>query len=134
MKGSQVDLENRFLELMKGPFFVVILFKIDSYQTFKQKHDEKTSSLTQFSICYIAEELSGMEAVVIDKDEIGLLCQLEKKVYPVDLYNVITEIQKSIVKLYDFTLSVGIGPIVDSKGEIRNSYRYAKENITSRFF
>ncbi|MFB5676072.1 helix-turn-helix domain-containing protein [Paenibacillus terreus] len=133
-KGSQIDLANRYLEPLKGPDFLAIVLKIDRFAVFSHIHSEQSQSLIRFAICNIAQELTGMETIVIAADEIGILGKLDSPIFPSELQTRLQEVQRHVEKLFKITVSIGIGTIVHTDIEIRDSYEKAKEALLNRFF
>ncbi|MFM9279588.1 helix-turn-helix domain-containing protein [Paenibacillus jiagnxiensis] len=133
-KGSQIDLANRYLEPLKGPDFLAIVLKIDRFAVFSHIHSEQSQSLIRFAVCNIAQELTGMETIVIAADEIGILGKLDSPIFPSELQTRLQEVQRHVEKLFKITVSIGIGTIVHTDIEIRDSYEKAKEALLNRFF
>jgi len=134
LKGSQVDLANRYLEPLKGPDFVAIVLRIDRFAAFSHIHSEQTQSLIRFAICNIAQELTGMEAIVVAADEVGILGRLDSPILPTALQARLQDVQRHVEEYFKITVSIGIGPIVNTDIEIRDSYEKAKEALLNRFF
>lgn len=133
-KGSQIDLANRYREPLKGPDMMAIVLKIDRFANFSNIHSEQTQSLIRFAVCNIAQELTGMEAIVVAADEIGILGKFESQLTQSELEKRLQEIQKHVEDYFKITVSVGIGSVVNRDIEIRDSYEQAKDALLNRFF
>ncbi|UUZ80432.1 helix-turn-helix domain-containing protein [Paenibacillus sp. P26] len=133
-KGSQIDLANRYLEPLKGRDFVAIVLKIDRFAAFSHIHSEQSQSLIRFAVCNIAQELTGMEAIVVATDEIGILGKLDSPILPITMHARLQDVQRHVEEYFKITVSIGIGTIVNTDIEIRNSYEKAKEALLNRFF
>ncbi|WP_182301040.1 helix-turn-helix domain-containing protein [Cohnella cholangitidis] len=133
-KGSQIDLANRYRELLKGHDFVAIVLKIDRFAAFSHMHSEQSQSLIRFGVCNIAQELTGMEAIVVGADEIGILGKLDSPTPPITLHDRLQDVQRLVEEYFKITVSIGIGTIVNTDIEIRDSYEKAKESLLNRFF
>lgn len=133
-KGSQVDLANRYLEPLKGPDFVAVVLKIDRFAAFSRMHSEQSQSLIRFGVCNIAQELTGMEAIVVGADEIGILGKLDSPNLPLALHDRLQDVQRLVEEYFKITVSIGIGTVANSDIEIRDSYEKAKEALHNRFF
>lgn len=134
LKGSQIDLANRYLEPLKGLGFVVIVLKIDRFAAFSTMHSEQSQSLIRFGVCNIAQELTGMEAIVTSADEIGILGKLDSPNPPLALHDRLQDVQRLVEEYFKITVSIGIGTVVNTDIEIRDSYEKAKEALHNRFF
>lgn len=138
LKGSQLDFVRAFAESWEGPFFLVILLKIDSLHTFQRLHSAQTQAQIEYAICRIAQEMlereSSTQSVVIEDGEIGIVLQLPEPAYPVVLISLLEEIQVKIRGYCKVSLTVGIGPVVSTADRIRESYDGACESIRYRFY
>jgi len=138
IKGSQVDLSNRYEEPLHSPYFGVIVLKIDGFQAFIQKNSPKTQELIRFAICNIAQEIlesnDKMETFVIDDDEIGIVGQLQEDAFSAHLLISLSDIQENINNLFELSLTIGIGTVVGAAHQIRESYYAAKTSAENRFF
>lgn len=134
LKGSQIDLANRYREPLKGSDFLAIVLRIDRYASFSHIHSEQSQSLIRFAICNIAQELTGMEAIVVAEDEIGILGKLDSQILPSELQARLQDVQRHVGDYFKITVSIGIGTIVNTDIEIRDSYEKAKEALLNRFF
>lgn len=138
IKGSQVDLSNRYEAPLIGPYFGVIMLRIDGLQRFIQHNSPKMQDLIRFAICNIAQEFTEkygkMETFVINDDEIGLLGQLQNSAYSPHLKDALATVQENVSKLFGLSLTIGIGPVVQSAEHIRDSYYGARRNTENRFF
>jgi len=138
IKGSQVDLSNRFEGPLVSRNFVVIVVKIDRYQSFIQERTPKEQDLLRFAICNIAQELietlGAADTFIVDADEIGIVLQLEGDALPPDLIAVLSGIQANMTKLFHLTLTIGVGTIGYAVEQIRESYEAAITGAERRFF
>jgi len=133
-KGIQIDLANRYLEPLKGPHFVAVVLRIDRFAAFSHMHSEQSQSLVRFAVCNIAQEMTGMEAVVVAEDEIGILGRLDSAILPNTLHTRLQDVQRHVEEYFKITVTIGIGTIAGTDIEIRDSYEKAKAALLNRFF
>lgn len=138
LKGSRIDLANRYEEPFASPYIRVIVLKIDSFHFFIQQNTPKMQDLIRFAICNIAQEMmerhSETETFVIDDDEIGILEQVYEDVHSPRLLETLTGIGDNVEKMFGITLTVGIGSTVSSAEHMRDAYYEARDRARSRFF
>ncbi|WP_309118266.1 AraC family transcriptional regulator [Paenibacillus sp.] len=133
MKGSSADPANRFVEALGAHEYKVVLLKLDGMKTFKRMHDEKTQSLIRFAVCNIAHELTGLDAVITEEDEIGLAGRSDAAAFPHDLPASLQEVQRVVLQYFRLSLTIAIGPDARGAGELRSSYLAASELLQRRF-
>ncbi len=134
MKGSSADPANRFVEPLDAHDYIVVLLKLDGMRSFRAEHDEKTQSLIRFAVCNIAHELTGMDAVITEEDEIGIVGRPDAAAFPTDLTASLQEVQRYVREYFRLSLSVAIGPVARGAKELRASYLAAAELLQRRFF
>ncbi|TBL78999.1 helix-turn-helix domain-containing protein [Paenibacillus thalictri] len=119
--------------------FAVLLFWIDDFQRFCAENSASMQNLFKFSIINIAEELSGEvgSGYGVDLiDERGVALVLN---FNADSRNraMITELADKIKQFYKmnykFSLTVGIGQIVDNLASLGLSYEQANKATVYRF-
>lgn len=128
LKESKIKLD--------APNFCVLVFKIDRYDYHFSGLSRKDQGLLRFAICNIASELIGNlcenNAVNTDKDHVVMLMQLKSPALPQGMTETLAEIQKSFCHYFKFTLTIGIGDIVDTKENIYLSYQSADDYASYR--
>ncbi|REE56272.1 cache domain-containing protein [Paenibacillus taihuensis] len=128
------EWESRF----SGPFLTVVLFKIDNYAAFHEKHHALDRGLIRFAISNIAGELLSKpyraDTANIAGDEVTLILQTDSPHVEDNLFLIFGEIQDALLRYYAVSVSVSIGDSCASLSEIRHSYETAKASMTSRLF
>jgi len=134
MKGSSADPANRFVEPPDSHEYVVVLLKLDGMKAFREQHDAKTQSLIRFAVCNIAHELTGMDTVITEEDEIGVVGRTDGAMFPTDLAASLRDVQRYVQDYFRLSLTAAIGPVARGAGELRTSYLAASELLQRRFF
>ncbi|WP_185602060.1 AraC family transcriptional regulator, partial [Paenibacillus sp. 598K] len=137
-KGSQAGAESRLLQAWEGVPLLAVMIKIDSLDAFRRANASKMQSLKHFAVGNIAEELVGMymecKLIIIEEGELGMLVRTGEEQCPPQLVAQLQELQSKVSSYFHMELSIGIGPVVHTLAQIRDSYRYAKECHQRRFF
>ncbi|WP_373228565.1 helix-turn-helix domain-containing protein [Cohnella sp.] len=132
------EMKREWEGLLNGPFLTVILFKIDGYRAFRERYNLVDRGLIRFAIGNIAHELLGNfyrdDVANMEDDEIALILQSDIEPTEDPLYLILGEIQDTIRSYYQISLSVSVGDPCESVNKLRDSYKSAQENVTSRLF
>lgn len=137
LKGnlSKIDLPPVILEGFSNhftsPYYCVIIFKIDNFQSLKQSIQQKDQSLFRFAVSNIAQELLlrhfQNETIMPEEDEVVVLAQLNEKKLPDEIYLSLAEIQDAIRNHFNFTISIYINDVLCSSDGIAESYKDLQE-------
>lgn len=136
-KTTLSQLEKEWGSRLKGPYFTVILFKIDMYRVFKEKYSSIDRELIRFAIGNIAQELLGKgfaNDTAVTEEEIIVLLQSPQRERNDALDLTLSEIQDNVQLYYTVTVSVSIGDWCDSVSELPHSYRTAQSYSAYRMF
>lgn len=124
-------------EQLQGPYFRVLLFKIDDNASFKRTYKPFERELIRFAIGNIAQELLGnnfeSEAAVTE-DELVAILQLPGMELRDTLYLTLSEIQDAIQSYYKISVTVSIGDCCESLAGLHESYVSAREYGDYRLF
>lgn len=145
LKGTLYDLSQHdsgkysFDSELPGPYYKILVFQIDQFESFKNNNSMKQQALFRFALCNIAQELIELhgkgEAVIMEENEISLIWQLEDSNITRSKVMMITnELQKLILQYFKFSISIGIGQIVNDKDKLHTAYQSAKECSNYRLF
>lgn len=124
---------------MDGPYYTVINFTIDEYNTFVEENTKEIQDLIKFSIINVIEELSenlghGYATDLIKNDTIPLILNIDKDVnkhqYLIDL---VKKTQELFQKEFNISLTASIGNIYENALMINNSYNEATISGYYRF-
>ncbi|UHA73516.1 AraC family transcriptional regulator [Paenibacillus sp. 481] len=127
---------------LAGPYFCVILLKIDQYSEIKQNNPDMTG-LYRFAMNNISQEILAQhfasgdyicDDIYTGEDEVCILSQFSKDVQPSDLTAPIKQLQNMMNDYFKFAFSAGIGSVVSAKEDISYSFREAVESVRYRFF
>jgi two-component system response regulator YesN len=120
-----------------GPFYCVIIFRIDGFSSFQRKF-APDCSLLRISICKSLNEYIGRfcrnDAIITKDDEFAALLQLDSETLANEIILIIGEIQDSLDKYFDVSVSAGIGPVVHNCEDIGWTYESAVDLSNFRFF
>ena len=124
---------------LTGPYFCVLLIKIDNYRMFKENLSQKDQSLYRFSICNVAQELmekSGIQndAVSVEGSSVVLLLQLSENTVPDNVTRAVIETKDFMQQHFKLSISISIGDVVPSVRDIHQSYESALEYSNYRLF
>lgn len=133
IKGIDADPANRFYEAPDEGRRFVVLLKFDDYRRFRQQHDDKTQSLIRFAVCNIAHELTGMDAVISEDDEIVIVGAVAGDARHPEAVQAAREIKRYVEEYFRLSLTIVIGPTVRGAKNLRQSYEAAKELLQERF-
>lgn len=132
------EIEQEWKERLKGPYFAVLLFKIDGIRSFKEKHHAFDRGLIRFAIGNIAQELLSRayesDVALSEEEEIALVVQTDRPAFDERLYFILSEIQDTVQTYYHISVSASIGDLCGSIEEIRNSYVSAGKYMEYRLF
>ncbi|XID92975.1 helix-turn-helix domain-containing protein [Paenibacillaceae bacterium WGS1546] len=139
--NRNLDHKFKFLSVALDPrSFVILLFKIDRFEAFKTKYDERERTLLHFAICNIASEIASEraknECFMWDENIAVLMLNTEGASGTLSADNVILlseRIQSSIAKYLKFSVTVAIGERVEEVSQLGRSFQSALEWLNYRF-
>lgn len=128
------DIESNLI----GPYFCVVLFRIDAYESYKQDNSHRDQNLLRFAISNIAQELLEKQwkndLITMHDDQVLLLAQLSSEAEQQIVFPLLQEIRDTLMNYFKLSISISLGDIVSSKNEIKTSYEAALEYVQYRFF
>jgi len=136
-KAALAQIEQEWAHHLKGPFFSVIVMKVDGLRRFKQSFSTFDRELIAYAIGNIAQEILSTHIetdVTVTEDEIVLIVQSANPDRNEHLFLSLTEIQDAVHAYYKITVSASIGDWCDSIDRLSNAYRSAQEYICHRLF
>ena len=132
------EVYESIISKFSGPYYCLILFKIDNPENFRKLASARDQQLLRFIVCNISQEqLSGhfrCEHATPEEDEVVVLAQFDKEHVSDDLYLTLTEIQDAISNYFKITVSIAIGGVIDALEGISISYKQLQEIIKYRLF
>jgi len=121
-----------------GPYFCVIVFKIDRFTNFKERNDQKNQALLRFALSNIAQELldqvTPCDAIITEEDEVVIIAQLSKDETDEELFLPLSQIQAAYKEYFQYSVTASLGHIVYTKSDLHLSYASARENAKYRLF
>ncbi|HEY5586386.1 MAG TPA: helix-turn-helix domain-containing protein [Ruminiclostridium sp.] len=121
-----------------GPYFCIILFKIDAYEDFKQENSVQDQGLLRFAISNIAQELLEKQwkndLITMNDDQVLLLAQLNDASEQQTVFPILHEIRDTLEYYFKFSITISLGDIVSTRKEIKISYDTALKYAQYRFF
>jgi AraC-like DNA-binding protein len=127
-------LETAFI----SPFYFVSLVSFDEWDV-SGNRDTKEHDKLQQGLVNIANELLerccvSMDYALVHPGDVAFVLHLDDGVYPPDLIPLIMELGTAVKKFYNQTVSVAIGPIVNSIFAINDSFEKTEIFLRERFF
>ncbi|THF77113.1 helix-turn-helix domain-containing protein [Cohnella fermenti] len=121
---------------LPGPYFSVIVFKIDQIRRVKSRVNAEQHSLLRFALGNIAKEILGefgeCELIITDENEVVAVCQYPDNELPLHLKEAIRGVQSFLKRYFKLTLSVGIGDLVYGRKNVQHSYTSAQQYVKYR--
>ncbi|CAG7623243.1 HTH-type transcriptional regulator YesS [Paenibacillus solanacearum] len=128
----------RIEDELAGPFYAVVVFKIDNFAKFKEREDLKDQALIRFAICNIAQEIMQQrgqaDLLVTEENEIAMLKPYAKEETQRELPAVVADIQSVVKSYFKLSISAGIGDTVGARGAVHLSYKSAQQYVKFRLF
>jgi AraC-like DNA-binding protein len=131
-KTDNPELLRQLFELsavkLDKPYFAVLLFSVDDYQTFQQANSPPMRDLYLFCIINVVEELakeigSGYAVDLIDNLGIVLVLNLDADHREERFIRELAAKARDFIReAYKFTITIGVGNTYDSLARIRKSY------------
>jgi two-component system, response regulator YesN len=113
------------------PFFAVLLFQIDDYDSFNKNNDNVMQDLVKYSIINVIEELSqevglGYAVELVDNRSAALILNIKESRAREDYINELSFSAKEFFKdHFNVSLTVGVGRIYRNISMINESYMEA---------
>ena len=118
--------------------YCLFIFHIDEFKSYRLSKDENELSLVRFIVSNISQELLlrhfKNEACSPEDDEVVVLALVGDNNLHNDVFLTLIEIQDSIRKHFNFTVSIYAGEAIDSINDITKSYKTLKEYGKYRLF
>ncbi len=146
LKGTHYDIYAKdtkninIEEQLIGPFFSVIILKIDEYDMFQKENSIEHQALCRFAVCNIAEEMlekhGTNDSIIMEEDEIAIILQFSQSQLTKEVYLSLIEIQETIKQYFKFSISMSVGRTVHKRDDayLAISYQSAQEFINYRLF
>ncbi len=138
--ANDIDVPEDMLQIineqLQGPYFYIIVFKMDDIQGIKERTSASQQQLLRFALGNIAkeilEEFGVCELLVTGENEVVAVGQYVSETLPTELKEAIGQIQSFLKKYFKITVSAGIGDSVISRGNIPSSYISAQQYVRYR--
>ncbi|WP_405108649.1 helix-turn-helix domain-containing protein [Paenibacillus sp. FSL K6-1217] len=123
-------------EEVAGPFFGVLVFKINELEPAGERVEGKQQSLLRFALGNIANELldhiGPCDVLIMGGSEAVAVLQYTTNQPPEELGPALRNIQSFLSRYFKVTVSIGIGDICFGKGNIPSSYTSAQQYVKYR--
>jgi Response regulator containing CheY-like receiver domain and AraC-type DNA-binding domain len=118
---------------LSGPLYQIVVIDIDDSQSESLIGDRQ---LLRYSLANITEEILGSEtsATIGYAREDSLLVLLNTEAQMDEIVEYCRQIQFYVTQYFKITITVGLGPQVNSIAEIRNSYRQAWDAVNNKIY
>ncbi|WP_212973840.1 helix-turn-helix domain-containing protein [Bacillus sp. J14TS2] len=121
---------------ISGPYFCVMLFKLDDLEKVKEWVSTDQQSLLRFALGNIANELLGKfgtcDLLITGENEVVVVSQYERNEHPEELKTALRDVQSFLRHYFKLTTSIGVGEIVCGKKNIQHSYSSAQQFVKYR--
>lgn len=144
LKGTLSDLwgshvvANELRDQFSGPYFTVILAKIDRFRELSASRSLKELGLFRYAVCNIGKELlqkhKANDPIVVDEETIAILVQSEAAELPASIVLALGEIQRTVRSYFKFTVTFSVGATVNDQTKIHGSYQSAQYYAAYRLF
>lgn len=119
-----------------GPYFGVLVFKINELEPLGERMEGKQQSLLRFALGNIAKELlehiGTCDVLIMGGSEAVAILQYTQNQPPEELKPALRSIQSFLNRYFKVTVSIGIGDIYFGKGNIPSSYTSAQQYVKYR--
>ena len=125
-------------KLLDSPFYCVVVCKIDRYRQFKDEHINRSKTLLRFAVGNTIHESIDREfrneIIIMEEDEVAILILLKDNLSGEKLILILNEINNSVKRNLNCTISSGIGDTVSKMNDIHFSYKSAVGHLKYRLF
>ncbi len=132
------DFEHQWKNRLTGPYFAVLLFRIDNLRAFREKYNTFDRGLIRYALGNIAKEMLDREfvsePVLTEEEETAFIVQTDKVEFDEVLYVLLSEIQDAMRRYYNVSVSVSVGDLCSSVSGLKESYESAKTYMAHRLF
>ncbi|WP_168123676.1 helix-turn-helix domain-containing protein [Paenibacillus sp. HB172176] len=122
---------------LSGPYFCVIVFKINDLEPTRGGTEGGQKSLLRFALGNIATEmlepLGVCDYLITGEHEAVAICQYASSERPVELMPALRNVQSFLKRYFKLTLSIGVGDISYGRKTISSSYTSAQQYVKYRF-
>ncbi|MEK3701678.1 helix-turn-helix domain-containing protein [Paenibacillus sp. FSL R10-2199] len=123
-------------EEVAGPYFGVLVFKINELEPLGEGIEGKQQSLLRFALGNIAKEMlehiGPCDVLIMGGSEAVAILQYTDNQLPEELGPALRNIQSFLNRYFKVTVSIGIGDISCGKGNIPSSYTSAQQYVKYR--
>lgn len=123
-------------EEVAGPYFGVLVFKINELEPLGERMEGKQQSLLRFALGNIAKEMlehiGPCDVLIMGGSEAVAILQYKNNQLPEELGSALRNIQSFLNRYFKVTVSIGIGDISCGKGNIPSSYTSAQQYVKYR--
>ncbi|KHL94517.1 hypothetical protein QW71_17715 [Paenibacillus sp. IHB B 3415] len=123
-------------EEVAGPYFGVLVFKINELEPLGERMEGKQQSLLRFALGNIAKEMlepiGPCDVLIMGGSEAVAILQYTNNQPPEELGPALRNIQSFLNRYFKVTVSIGIGDISCGKGNIPSSYTSAQQYVKYR--
>ncbi|MGY5343584.1 helix-turn-helix domain-containing protein [Paenibacillus glucanolyticus] len=142
LKGNALDIAipeeivDDMDEQLPGPYFCVMVFKIDEIEEVKARISTDQQPLLRFALGNIAKEILEVfgtcDLLITDENEVVAISQYEMNEFPDGLKEALLNVQGFLNRYFKLTVSIGIGDMIYGRRNIQNSYTSAQQYVKYR--
>lgn len=123
-------------EQIPGPYFCVMVFKIDDLESVKKRVGPEQQSLLNFALSNIAQEMlehfGSCDLLTTETNEAVAICQCNANEVPEELKTALHNVQSFLSRYFKMTISIGVGDMVFGRKNIQYSFTSAQQYIKYR--
>ncbi|AIQ43230.1 helix-turn-helix domain-containing protein [Paenibacillus sp. FSL R5-0912] len=123
-------------EKMSGPYFSVIVFKIDEIEAVKKRVSAEQQPLLRFAIGNIAKEIleqfGACDILITEENEAVAIVQYEMNELPGELNKALRSVQSFLNRYFKLTVSIGVGDMVYGRKNMQYSFTSAQQYVKYR--
>lgn len=118
---------------MTGPYFCVIVFKIDEFEAVKKRVSVEQQPLLRFALGNIAkeslEQFGACDILITEENEAVAVIQYETNDLPFELKKALRSVQSFLSRYFKLTVSIGVGDIVYGRKNMQYSFTSAQQYV-----
>ena len=135
LKKYKIDMEQVGIDF-SFKYLMVIVLQFDSYHELKDKYSLEDLSLFRFAISNIANEMFGsiykVESYEDEAEHVAIILNSENSIELDKVSPILSDIQGHIERIFGFSVTAGIGTLVEGVENIKESYNNAISTIKYR--
>ncbi|MBU5670702.1 helix-turn-helix domain-containing protein [Paenibacillus brevis] len=130
------ELIQHIAEKVSGPYFCVLVFKIDQLKLTTGKGDADQQPLLRFALGNIAKEMlehiGTCDYLITGENEAVVIMQYPKNELPEELKPALLNVQHFLNHYFKVTVSIGVGDVSFGRINVPSSYTSAQQYVKYR--